>query len=118
MAQLMPLPLTVSCFSRIQTGFTFLVPAHPGSPRKGPLNGRVCVCLSLMACFSDISVSQGSMATYSGCGGIFNVHLTANLQWNLPMKKKLNLVRIDRIMVMSQCAVFWPTLYIYLRCVK
>jgi len=34
MAQLMPLPLTVSCFSEIQIGFTFLVPAHPGSPGK------------------------------------------------------------------------------------
>jgi len=34
MAQLMQLPLTVSCFSKIQTGFTFLVPAHPGSPGK------------------------------------------------------------------------------------
>ena len=32
MAQLMPLPLTVSCCSKIQIGFTFLVPAHPGSP--------------------------------------------------------------------------------------
>jgi len=32
MAQLMPLPLTVSCFSKIQIGFTFLVPAEPGSP--------------------------------------------------------------------------------------
>jgi len=42
MAQLMPLPLTVSCFSKIQIGFTFLVPANPGSPGKGPLN--VCVC--------------------------------------------------------------------------
>jgi len=31
MAQLMPLPLTVSCFSKIQTCFTFLAPAHPGS---------------------------------------------------------------------------------------
>jgi len=31
MAQLMPLPLTVSCFSRIQIG-TFLVPADPGRP--------------------------------------------------------------------------------------
>ena len=41
-AQLMPLPLTVSCFSKIQIGFTFLVPAHPDSPRKGPLNGCVC----------------------------------------------------------------------------
>ena len=43
MAQLMPLPLTVSCFSKIQIGFSFLVPAHLGSPGKGPLNGCVCV---------------------------------------------------------------------------
>jgi len=32
MAQRIPLPLTVSCISKIQIGFTFLVPAHPGSP--------------------------------------------------------------------------------------
>ena len=43
MVQLMPLPLTVSCFSKIQIGFTFLVPAHLGSPIKGPLN-RCCCC--------------------------------------------------------------------------
>jgi len=42
MAQLMPLPLTVSCFSKIQIGFTFLILAYPGSPGKGPLNVRVC----------------------------------------------------------------------------
>jgi len=45
MAQLMPLPLTVSCFSKIQIGFNFLVPAYPGSPGKAPLNGCVCVCV-------------------------------------------------------------------------
>jgi len=44
MAQLMPLPLSVSCFSEIQIGFTNLVPAHLGSPGKGPLHGCVCVC--------------------------------------------------------------------------
>jgi len=38
MAQLMALPLTVSCFSKIQIGFSFLVPAHLGSPGQ-----RVCV---------------------------------------------------------------------------
>ena len=43
MAQLMPLPLTVSCFSKIQIGFTFLVPAFPGSPGKRAVK-RVCVC--------------------------------------------------------------------------
>ena len=41
MAQLMPLPLTVSCFSKIQIGFTFLV---PGSPGKRAIK-RVCVCV-------------------------------------------------------------------------
>jgi len=49
MAQLMPLPLTVSCFSKIQIGFTFLVPAHPGSPRKKAVK-RVCVCACVRAC--------------------------------------------------------------------
>ena len=43
-AQLMPLPLTVSCFSKIQIGFTFLVPAHPGSPGQRAVK-RVCVCV-------------------------------------------------------------------------
>ena len=42
MAQLMPLPLTVSCFSKIQLGFTFLVPAHLGSPGHRAVK-RVCV---------------------------------------------------------------------------
>ena len=42
MARLMPLPLTVSCFSKIQTGLTFLVPAHLGSPGQRAIK-RVCV---------------------------------------------------------------------------
>jgi len=49
MAQLMPLPLTVSCFSKIEIGFTFLVPAHLGSPGKGPLNGYVVIVLNQYA---------------------------------------------------------------------
>jgi len=44
MAQLMPLPLTVSCFNKIQIGFTFLVAAHLGSPGKRAIKG-VCVCV-------------------------------------------------------------------------
>ena len=42
MAQLMPLPLTVSFSSKVQIGFTFLVPAHLGSPEKRAVK-RVCV---------------------------------------------------------------------------
>ena len=50
MAQLMPLPLTVSCFSKIQIGFTFLIPAHLGSPGKRAVK-RVwwCECGYLLA---------------------------------------------------------------------
>ena len=47
MAQLMPLPLTVSCFSKI--GFTFLVLAHLGSPGKRAVK-RVCVCVCVCVC--------------------------------------------------------------------
>ena len=44
MVQLMLLPLTLSCFSKIQIGFTFLVPAHLGSPGQRAVK-RVCVCV-------------------------------------------------------------------------
>ena len=44
MSQLMPLPLTVSCSSKIQIDFTFLAPAHPGSPGQRAIK-RVCVCV-------------------------------------------------------------------------
>ena len=57
-----------------------------------------------MACFADINVLQGNVATYARCVGIFNTHLTANLPRNLPVKKIRKSVKIDRIMVMS----LWP----------
>ena len=47
MSQLMPLPLTVSCFSKIQIGFTFLVLAHLGSPGQRAVQ-RVCVCNKIL----------------------------------------------------------------------
>ena len=43
-AQLMLLPITVSCFSKIQIGFTFLVLAHPGIPGQRAIE-LVCVLL-------------------------------------------------------------------------
>jgi len=46
MAQLMPLPLTVSCVSKIQIGFAFLVLAHQGGSGKRAVK-RVCVCVSV-----------------------------------------------------------------------
>ena len=58
MPQRMPLPLTVSCFSKIQIGFSFLVPAHPGSPGQKAVK-RVCVC----ACLNIVC----SRWAYKGC---------------------------------------------------
>ena len=58
MAQLMPLPLTVSCFRKIQNGFTILVPAHPGS----------CVCvLKQQNCNVGNSRVATSSAKISNC---------------------------------------------------
>jgi len=47
MARLMPLPLTVSCLSKIQNGFTFLVPADLGSPRQRAVKRGCVVCVWL-----------------------------------------------------------------------
>ena len=51
MVQLMPLPLTVSCFSKIQIGFTFLVPAHVGS-------------LWTKGHYTDVCVSRSDVVMY------------------------------------------------------
>ena len=57
MAQLIPLPLTVSCFSKIQIGFTFLVPAHRGSPGKRAVK-RVCVCVCVHIYIDTVEKSR------------------------------------------------------------
>ena len=56
-AQLMPLPLTVSCFSEIQIGFNFLVLAHPGSPGKRAVK-RACVCVCYNSIYIALCLSQ------------------------------------------------------------
>ena len=95
-AQLMPLPLTVSCFSKIQIGFIFLVLAHRGSPGKGPLNWCVCVCVcyrrlhfgrhahvpvASWQCSSSASLSRLARARLyhvtSGCGMPNTLHVSA-----------------------------------------
>ena len=64
MAQLMPMPLTVSCVSKIRIGFTFLVTAHPGSPGQRAVK-RVCVCVMLCISLQPKSDSHtGSAIKY------------------------------------------------------
>ena len=47
-----------------------------------------------MACFADINVSQGSVATYARCSGNVSIHLTANLPRNHPVRKICKSVKI------------------------
>ena len=62
-AQLMPLPLAVSCFSKIQISFTFLVPAHPGSPVQRAVK-RVCVLYKL---FPQLCIAWQDLMTQTQC---------------------------------------------------
>jgi len=68
MAQLMPLPLTVSCLSKIQIGFTFLVPAHPGGPGKRAVK-HVCVCFYLYHSLSQITLYVVNECAFFNNGG-------------------------------------------------
>ena len=55
MVQLMPLPLTISCSSKVQIGFVpFWYRLTRVVPGKEPLNGRVCVCVRVFKCLSPV----------------------------------------------------------------
>ena len=66
MAQLVPLPLTVSCFSKIQIGFTFLVLAHLGSPGQRAVK-RVCVCVCMLEFSSTLLSTLSPYLHNIGC---------------------------------------------------
>ena len=90
MAQLMPLPLTVSCFSKIQIGFTFLVPAHLGSPGKRAVK-RACVYFAVMLWSEDCRAKFH--------GGIFQILLYIYPVRILPWPESL--------LFIAQLAVIW-----------
>ena len=69
-AQLIPLPLIVSCFSKIQTGFTFLVLDHQGSPGQRAVKRVCCNCGNyLRHKVSQLRVSLSEMCNSQGCRG-------------------------------------------------
>ena len=65
MAQRMPLPLTVSCFSEIQVGFSFLVPAYRGSPGQTAVK-RLCVCVTYLHTSQPAGICPTKMSIYRG----------------------------------------------------
>ena len=82
----MPLPLTVSCFSKIQIGFTFLVPAHPGSPGKRAVKWLCGVCVFLCLClrltgsldFHQETVEFGPTHIFTQIYAPVTVHMISN----------------------------------------
>ena len=60
------MPLTVSCFSKIQIGFTFLVPAHPGCP--GQMAVRIRVGVLVLWLRFRVGLWSGS-GTWGRCSG-------------------------------------------------
>jgi len=83
MVQLMPLPLTVSCFSKIQISFTFLVPAHPGSPGQRAINW-VYVCVYVCVCCDSIYIYVCVCAAK-----LTDSQLLASCAWNRKKPEKL-----------------------------
>ena len=90
-AQLMPLPLIVSCFSKIQIGFTFLVLANKGSPGKGPLNGCVCMCISNSDRVMSYKVQLASKFLHSTSKSEKNVTLAYTVVY---VRTPLNFARV------------------------
>jgi len=117
MAQLVPLPLTVSCFSKIHIGVTFLIPAHSGSPGKRAVK-RVCVCVCVFVylyfpvlfCLSVsvkwLAVKTTSEMTYIVSSGALNSTPTSNCGcgfgggWSCV---------VDRCCIIQHCSM-WDTI--------
>jgi len=62
-AYLIPLPLTLSCFSEIQLGFTFLLSAHPDNPAQSPEGRKTDACVCACVC-----VVEGFIPAWRNCG--------------------------------------------------
>ena len=75
MAQLMPLPLIVSCFSKIQIGFTFLVPAPLGSPGERAVK-RMCVCVRVCVWYGN-----GKTDIWNSRQNFLNAFNNIKVQW-------------------------------------
>ena len=118
MAQLMPLPLTVSCFIKIHIGFTFLVPAHPGSSGQRAvkrvcvrLRVRVCVCVSYIACNIACNMftvqALSSFVSINDCQGLNQVWWPLCMMFACLGKKLANACRVCFVNASMNFVSFW-----------
>jgi len=102
MAQLMPLPLTVSCFSKIQIGFAYLVPAHPGSPGQRAVK-RVCVCVFLVK-NATVPVQQSLFL----CPDLCRRPAVRSVLWRAPFLRRMSRAVCNcevRTEIYRQCSI-------------
>jgi len=100
----MPLPLTVSCFSKIQIGFTFLVPAHLGSPGHRAVK-RVCVCVCARACLAPFLQMWHTKCIGTDIFEVYNSEM-------YPFSSKCHLkVRVRRLNTRCQSETFFTFLW-------
>jgi len=92
MAQLMPLPLTVSCSSKIQIGFTFLVPAHPGSPGKEAVKWLFNGCIAMW--HKNGSLVEKLEQTFGTLAKMWCCSITA-VDMNDCMKRYIHCIRVE-----------------------
>ena len=80
-AQLMPLQLTASCFSKIQIGFTFLYRLTWVVPEKGPLNVLVggAACASVVGRINEVTVRRARLVLrwVNVFGRVYNLGMQA-----------------------------------------
>ena len=63
--------------------------------------------------FSDINISEGSVAMHLRCGRIFSYRFTANLLLSATMKKFRSRLKLDKVTAMNLVVqFFWNTVYI------
>ena len=88
----MPLPLTVSCFSKIQIAFTFLVPAHPGSPGKRAVK-QVCVCVCVCVCVYRLGILGNLLRSSVMIGKRFDAYRRVSIEHGTQRLGALRFVR-------------------------
>ena len=103
-SQLMPLPLTVSWFSKIQIAFTFLVPAHPGSPGQRAVK-RVCVYCS--SCHHSVGLAACAVWACPTWSGTLISMLSAPLSLPFPLPSIPSEFRIDSFDFADCHRYFW-----------
>ena len=80
MAHLMPLPLTVCCFSKIQNVFAFLVTAHPGSPGQRAVKRARACARACDVCYTGVIVIKLAYSELNSLQNVYFIFLTLKMK--------------------------------------